>query len=71
MATPITSITKALIALGKGLKLDLIAEGVETEIQRNFLAALGCHVMQGYLFSRPLPASEIPEILLRYRRPAA
>jgi diguanylate cyclase (GGDEF)-like protein/PAS domain S-box-containing protein len=66
-----TAITEALIALGKGLKLDIIAEGVETGTQRDFLAALGCHVMQGYLFSRPLPASEIPGILSRYRRPAA
>jgi diguanylate cyclase (GGDEF)-like protein/PAS domain S-box-containing protein len=66
-----TAITEAIIALGKGLKLNLIAEGVETEVQRDFLQALGCHVMQGYLFSRPQPAVEIPEILSRHRRPAA
>ena len=66
-----TAIAEAIIALGKGLKLNLIAEGVETEVQRDFLKALGCHVMQGYLFSRPQPAAEIPEILSRHRRPAA
>ncbi len=66
-----TAIAEAIVALGKGLKLNLVAEGVETETQRNFLRTLGCHVMQGYLFSRPQPASEIPHILSRYRRPAA
>ena len=68
---PVTAIAEAIVALGKGLKLNLIAEGVETESQRNFLRTLGCHVMQGYLFNRPQPASEIPDILSRYRRPAA
>jgi diguanylate cyclase (GGDEF)-like protein/PAS domain S-box-containing protein len=66
-----TAIAEAIIALGKSLKLNLIAEGVETEVQRDFLQALGCYVMQGYLFSRPQPAAEIPGILSRYRRPAA
>ena len=65
------AIAEAIVALGKGLGLNLIAEGVETEVQRDFLQALGCHVMQGYLFSRPQPAAEIPEILSRHHRPAA
>ncbi|GEM_PF-635496 len=65
------AIAEAIVALGKGLGLNLIAEGVETEVQRDFLQALGCHVMQGYLFSRPQPAAEIPEFLSRHRRSAA
>ena len=39
------------------------AEGVETEAQRQFLAAQGCHNAQGYLYSRPLPADEVSRLL--------
>jgi EAL domain-containing protein (putative c-di-GMP-specific phosphodiesterase class I) len=48
----------------------VIAEGVETEAQRDFLRERGCHLMQGYLFSRPVPAEEIPR-LLETRNPKA
>ena len=47
-----------LIALSESLGLAVIAEGVETEAQRDFLAHHGCHACQGYLFSRPLPLDE-------------
>jgi EAL domain-containing protein (putative c-di-GMP-specific phosphodiesterase class I) len=43
--------------------LPVIAEGVETEEQRDFLARLGCHSFQGYLFSRPLPLEEFQKLL--------
>ena len=49
------AIAKMVIALGETLGLAVIAEGVETEAQKVFLAHLGCHAYQGYLFSRPLP----------------
>ena len=49
------AICTATIALGHSLGLELVAEGVETEAQRDFLAALGCDMLQGYLFSRPMP----------------
>lgn len=52
-------IVSAIIGLAEGLNLDIVAEGVETESQRMMLATMGCTLAQGYLFSRPLPASEI------------
>ena len=49
------AIARTVISLGQTLGLDVIAEGVETEGQRQFLSDNGCHAFQGYLFSRPLP----------------
>jgi diguanylate cyclase (GGDEF)-like protein/PAS domain S-box-containing protein len=57
------SITKAIIALGKNLNMKLIAEGVETEEQRDFLVENGCDYIQGYLYAKPMPANEIEEML--------
>ena len=47
-----------MIALGRALGLRVVAEGVETQDQADFLQAEGCAIGQGYLFSRPLPAAE-------------
>lgn len=52
------AIISAVVTLGKGFNLQIIAEGVETIEQLNLLSNLGCDVMQGYLFSRPLPVYE-------------
>jgi EAL domain-containing protein (putative c-di-GMP-specific phosphodiesterase class I) len=49
------SIVRAIISLGESLQLQVIAEGVETEAQRDALLALGCTHFQGYLFGRPAP----------------
>jgi diguanylate cyclase (GGDEF)-like protein/PAS domain S-box-containing protein len=65
MLVDVTSgaIAQTIISLGKVMGLPVIAEGVETEEQRDFLAGLGCHTFQGYLFSKPLPLEEF-ELLL-------
>jgi EAL domain-containing protein (putative c-di-GMP-specific phosphodiesterase class I) len=49
------AIARTILALGQSLGLGAIAEGVETQGQRDFLAGLGCHRYQGYFFSRPVP----------------
>ena len=51
-------IAKTIVALADSLGLHVIAEGVETKEQQDFLAGIGCHSYQGYLFSRPLPVEK-------------
>jgi len=57
------AITTAIIAMAHSLKLRVIAEGVEAEEQQTFLRNLGCHEMQGFLFSQPIPVNEFFELL--------
>lgn len=57
------AIVDAVITLGKGLNLNVVAEGVETEQLKNLLQNLGCEYIQGYLFSKPLPAVEATKLL--------
>jgi len=62
-----SSVINAIIAMGQGLGLELVAEGVETADQCRFLYQRGVHTIQGFLFSKPLRAQEIAELT----RPAA
>lgn len=55
------AIAKTIVALAQSLGLEVIAEGVETEPQRNFLARAGCLAYQGYFYSRPLPLAGFEE----------
>lgn len=56
-------IAALVIGLGKNLNMDIVAEGVETEEQLAVLREEGCTLLQGYLFSRPIPAEDVPLIL--------
>jgi diguanylate cyclase (GGDEF)-like protein len=56
-------ITNAIIAMARNLDIQVVAEGVETEAQRNFLAAQGCDELQGHLLAEPCPAGDMERFL--------
>ncbi len=59
------AIVQAVIGLARGLNIKVVGEGVEEESQHAFLRNHGCDIEQGYYFSRPLPAGEMTQLLLR------
>lgn len=61
------AIVQTIIAMTRAMGLNVIAEGVETGAQRDFLQRNGCHAFQGYLFGRPLPIERFEESLLQER----
>ena len=63
------SIVEAVVALAHGLRIGVVAEGIETEAQRRRLLELGCRLGQGYLFSRPVPAADAGRLLQPRREP--
>lgn len=62
------AIIRALVSMSTELGLDTIAEGIETAEQAATIRALGCNNGQGYLYARPMPASQLPGFLLRTTR---
>ena len=58
-----SALAAAIIALGRELGLQVVAEGVETPAQSAFLLSRGCHLQQGYLFSRPVAATDFEQLL--------
>ena len=60
------AIVESIIAISRTLKLDLIAEGVETQEQKEFLLSKGCEKIQGYLYARPMPPEEVSKLLGSY-----
>lgn len=59
------ALVRAIIAMAHGLSMDVIAEGVETKEQLDFLNAHGCDIVQGFWFSRPLSALDMKELFLK------
>jgi diguanylate cyclase (GGDEF)-like protein/PAS domain S-box-containing protein len=69
------AIIRAVIGLGHALGIPIVAEGVETEAQRDLLSEMGCDILQGYLIGRPLPdilpdvlTDHVPEVSARVRK---
>jgi diguanylate cyclase (GGDEF)-like protein/PAS domain S-box-containing protein len=58
------AIARTIVALGTTLGLSVVAEGVETEAQREFLASIGCYAYQGFLFGSPVPIGEFKNYLV-------
>jgi EAL domain-containing protein (putative c-di-GMP-specific phosphodiesterase class I) len=64
------SIVRAVIGLGHGLEMSIVAEGVETEEQLGFLAEQGCDAVQGYFIGKPLPIEQYDTLVGRAARAA-
>jgi EAL domain-containing protein (putative c-di-GMP-specific phosphodiesterase class I) len=64
------SIVRAVIGLGQSMRMTVLAEGVETGEQADLLRELGCPEVQGYFFSRPRPADEVPMLIEELDRTA-
>ena len=63
-------LAKAIVTLARSLRMEVVAEGVESELQRDHLGSWGCHLVQGFLYSRPLPLSEFEALLSSWSVPS-
>jgi EAL domain-containing protein (putative c-di-GMP-specific phosphodiesterase class I) len=59
----VAAIVQTIIAMAESMGLDVIAEGVETQAQHEFLELRGCRAFQGYLFGKPVPIDEFESSL--------
>ena len=62
------AIVAGMIAMARSLNLEVVAEGVENEVQRSFLELYHCHMMQGNVFCQPLPAEDLINTILKYQK---
>jgi len=62
------ALVAAIVGMAQGLGIDIVAEGVENDHQANYLESLGCHTMQGFLFSKAVPVDEFLERVAEQRR---
>ena len=60
-----SSIINTIVAMARGLNLNVIAEGVETQQQLDYLVEIGCSEAQGFLFGKPLVAEVVSQLLLQ------
>ncbi|HEY4358526.1 MAG TPA: EAL domain-containing protein [Acidobacteriaceae bacterium] len=63
------NLVSSIVNLAGSLKMGVVAEGVETEEQAGHLVAMGCKLAQGYLFAKPMPASQVEKMVLRGWQP--
>jgi len=59
------ALCETIVSIGRTLDITIVAEGVETAVQLRKLQAMGCDEVQGYLLSRPVPAEDIPALMLQ------
>ncbi len=57
------AIVYAMVSMAHSLGMHVVAEGVETEVQRDAALGMGCDAMQGFLYSRPVPAAQVPKLM--------
>ena len=61
------AVIEMIIALARALNVSVIAEGVENNLQADILASMNCHLVQGYLYSKPLPADQATKFLTEFK----